>query len=51
VIEFFQMGGHGGYVWSAYIISVAAFAFLYLLRRQALRRAIGREQSEKRRRD
>ena len=42
--EFFAMGGYGAYVWPAYGLSAIGLAVLYVVRRNALRRA---EQAEK----
>ncbi len=39
MIEFFAMGGHGPYIWSAYGASLVGLAGLYLVRSAKLRNA------------
>ena len=45
--DFIQMGGHGYYVWSAYLISLIALAWLVispLVRRKQFMKEIARQQ-------
>ncbi|MEM9494734.1 MAG: heme exporter protein CcmD [Pseudomonadota bacterium] len=44
--EFFNMGGHGPYIWPAYLVSLIALGALYFSRRAALRREEARDKRE-----
>ncbi|MBL4567883.1 MAG: heme exporter protein CcmD [Porticoccus sp.] len=49
--DFIQMGGHGYYVWSAYLISLIALAWLVispLVRRKQFMKEIARQQQRER---